>query len=185
MSSPTPQDSPSNRTNLTGRWIGCYYQHSRPHPIEADLIHDGEQITGVMRDGETDRNSTVFEVAADAGLPPGADEQIEASLRAMFPEERATPIRYIAHLPTDSVVEGWARGFQVGFLKSYQGEHYGGYTVGDRFVGHRIEGHAVHYRGDVSLDGREINGKWSIDPDPEIGTPGTDGSFSLRRQTEG
>jgi hypothetical protein len=99
---------PSNM-NLTGRWDGDYYQHDRPHPILAELVQAGEQLTGSMRDGETDTASSVFDVAFEAGLPPGADEQIVARIREAFPDAPATPIRYVTHLPPESDLVGWVR----------------------------------------------------------------------------
>ena len=170
--------------DLTGRWDGSYFQHDRHHPIAAELVQVGERLTGSMRDGETDRSSSVFQVAFEAGLPPGADEQIVARLREAFPDEPAAPIRYLSHLPPASALEGWVRGTALYFLKTYQGTHTGGFAVGDRLVGHRIEGHAVHYSGKLSPDGLEIEGRWWIDPLCESGGRRTEGSFALRRSVE-
>jgi hypothetical protein len=171
--------------DLTGRWDGSYFQHDRPHPISAELVQAGEHLTGSMRDGETDTTSSVFDVAFEARLPPGADEQIVARLREAFPDAAATPIRYLTHLPSESALEGWVRGTALDFLKTYQGTHYGGFAVGDRLVGHRTEGHAVHYSGKLSPDGSEIEGRWWIDPPPGSGERRTEGSFTLRRRIEG
>ena len=71
------------------------------------------------------------------------------------------------------------------FLKTYRGDHFSGYKVGDRLVGHRVSGHAVQYSGRLSPDGMEIEGRWWIDPDPESGAIRTEGSFLLRRQAVG
>jgi hypothetical protein len=79
--------------NVTGRWAGNYFQHGRPRPIVADLVQAGERLTGSMRDGVTDSESSVTELASEAGLPPGGDEQIVDRLRRMFPDAPATPIR--------------------------------------------------------------------------------------------
>jgi hypothetical protein len=168
-------------TNLTGRWVGEYFQHDRSNPITADLVHQGEQLTGSMRDDTTASAYSVFEFASQAGLPPGADEQIVERLRKMFPDAPETPIKYVSQLPPESTLEGWVRDSTVYFLKSYQGDHIGGFEIGDRLVGHRIVGHAVHYRGKLSPDGREIEGRWWIDPGPESGVRRTEGSFLLRR----
>ena len=172
-------------TSLTGTWGGNYYQHGRPSPIEAELVQEGGRLTGTMWDGQTDKSSSVFEAVAEAGLPPGADEQIEARLRELFPDAPAAPIRYVTHLPPESSLEGWVRGAKLEFLKTYMGEHYGGYEVGDRIVGHVVEDHSVHYGGDLSPDGREIEGRWWIDPPPGSRGRRTEGSFTLRRQTGG
>src|SRR4051794_34753277 len=172
-------------TNLTGRWEGHYYQHDRPSPISAELTQAGEQLTGSMRDGVTDTSSSVFDVAFEAGLPPGADERIVARIREAFPDAPATPIRYLTHLPPGSALEGWVRGDSLYFLKTYRGVHYSGYEIGDRLVGHRTDCHAVHYSGKLSPDGSEIEGRWWIDPPPGSGERRTEGSFTLRRRIEG
>jgi hypothetical protein len=170
--------------DLTGRWEGSYYQHDRSHPIAAELVQAGEHLSGSMRDGETDSSRSVFDVAFQAGLPPGADEQIVARLREAFPDAPATPIRFLSHLPPESALEGRVKGRALSFLKTYQGTHYGGFAVGDRLVGHSIEGHAVHYSGELSPDGLQIEGKWWIDPPPESGGRPAEGSFTLRRRVE-
>jgi hypothetical protein len=170
--------------DLTGQWDGSYYQHDRPHPISAELVQVGEHLTGSMRDGETDTTSSVFDLAFEAGLPPGADEQIVARLREAFPDAPATPIRYLTHLPPESALEGRVRGTSLYFLKTYQGTHYGGFAVGDRLVGHRTESHSVHYGGKLIPDGSEIEGRWWIDPPPGSGERRIEGSFTLRRRVE-
>jgi hypothetical protein len=167
--------------NLSGYWVGEYYQQNSPHPIALDLKHEGDHLTGTMTDGETDRESTVFEATAGAGLPPGTDEQIVAQLTSMFPDTPADTIRYITHLPPESSVEGWFHDATVYFLKTYEGVHFGGYKVGERVVGHVNEEHSVHYKGKLSPDGREIEGKWWIESEGGRVVPRNEGSFVLRR----
>jgi hypothetical protein len=166
--------------NLTGRWVGYYYQHGRPHPIAAEFSQDGARLRGSMRDGETEGNYSVFEAAAEAGLPPGADEQIIAGLRNLVPEAQGAPIRSVSRLPRDSVLEGHVQGRTVSFRKSYQGVAFSGYQVGDRFIGVENAGHIVHYRGQLNPDATEIDGSWWIDP--ERGVRRTEGHFTLRRE---
>jgi hypothetical protein len=172
-------------TNLTDRWVGNYFLQGRPWPIKADLVHAGERLTGSMRDGVTDREYSVTEVALEAGLPPGGDEQIVDRLRRMFPDAPATPIRYVTHLPPDSALQGWVRGSEVYFLKAYEGTHYGGYQIGDKLVGFEKAAHVVHYGGRVSADGAEIEGKWWIEDTPGHGPRRAEGAFTLRRQEPG
>jgi hypothetical protein len=172
----------SRDTNITGPWTGKYFQHGRPQPIEADLVQAGERLTGSMRDGVTDSELSVTQVALDAGLPPGGDEQIVDRLRKLFPDAPATEIRYVTHLPPDSALEGWVNGLEVYFLKVYDGTHYGGYVIGDKLVGHQNTSHVVHYGGRVSSDGEEIEGKWWIENSPGDGGRQTEGSFTLRRR---
>ncbi len=171
--------------NLTGVWIGHYSQNNRPSPITAEFSHEGDRLTGSMSDGVTDRTSSVFEVASEAGLAPGADERIVASLRELLPDEPLAPISYVSHLPPGSLLAGSVEGPRVGFVKTYQGTAFGGYKVGDRFVVQEDDAHRVNYRGTVAADGQEIEGRWWIDPDPETGSARVEGSFTLRREPEG
>lgn len=167
--------------NVTGRWVGNYFQHGRPRPIIADLVQARERLTGSMSDGVTDSELSVTEVALESGLPPCGDEQIVDRLRRMFPDAPATPIRYEMHLPPDSALEGWVRGLEVYFRKTYLGTHYGGYRIGDKLVGFRKATHVVEYSGRLSQDGEVIEGKWWIDTTPGQGERRAEGSFSLRR----
>jgi len=172
----------SRDTNVTDRWVGHYILHGEPWPIAAELVQTGDRLSGSMTDDVTDKEYSVTEVALEAGLPPGGDEQIVDRLRRMFPDAPATEVRYITHLPSDSTLNGWVRALEVYFLKTYDGTHYGGYQIGDKLVGFEKESHAVHYGGRVSSDGREIEGKWWIENSPGDGTRRAEGSFTLRRQ---
>src|SRR5215470_14341029 len=116
--------------DLTGRWAGHYSQHGQSHPIEAELTQSDGQLRGSMRDRDTLSEKSVFETAADAGLPPGADEQIVQSLRELFPDAAGAPVRATSQLPPTSVLSGYVLGRAVYFLKTYQGEHFVGYRVG-------------------------------------------------------
>jgi hypothetical protein len=171
----------SSPFNLTGRWVGHYAQHGREHPITADFTQDGERLSGSMRDGHTEGEYSLFDVAAEAGLPPGTDEQIEVKLRELVPGAPASPIRYISRLPPESILEGRFDGRTVSFLKTYQGTSFGGYKVGEQLLGVPKAGHSVHYEGRLSPDGLVIEGWWWIDGDAEQGTRRTEGSFVLRR----
>jgi hypothetical protein len=168
-------------TNLTGRWIGYYVQRGEQYPISADFLEAGEHLSGFMHDGQPDRDCSVFEAAAEAGLPPGMDEQIEAKLREMVPGAPVSPIRYVTHLPTNSILRGRRSGQTVSLLKSYQGTSFGGYQVGNQLVGIRKADHEVHYEGQLSPDGMVIEGRWWIDADPVHEIPITEGQFQLRR----
>jgi hypothetical protein len=167
--------------NLTGFWTGHYYQHSRAHPMTADLVQTGNRLSGTMTDTDTYRAQSVFETALEAGLPPGADEQITAKLREMFPDAAGSPIRYVVELPSRSVVEGTINERSIHFKKTYEGEHFSGYEVGTNRVGDRIENHVVQYRGHVSADGAMIEGQWSITHQSEQGKRTVEGAFELRR----
>jgi hypothetical protein len=168
--------------DLTGRWIGYYTQHGQEYPITADLLHNEARLSGTMCDGHPDGEYSLFQVASEAGLPPGADEQIEAKVREALPAPPAGPIRYVSHLPSGSALEGHCKGPTVNFLKTYQGSSFSGYKAGDQLLGIEKKGHAVHYEGRLSPDGLEIEGRWWIDADPKYGTRRTEGLFLLRRQ---
>jgi hypothetical protein len=175
----------SSTADLTGPWVGHYLQFGQEHPIVAQFVQAGERLSGSMRDGSPEGEYSLFEVAAQAGLPPGADEQIDARLREAVPGPAAAPIRYVSRLPPESVLEGRRDGETVSFLKSYQGVSFGGYKVGEQLLGIQKPSHAVHYQGQLSPDGLVIEGRWWIDTDPEAGTPRTEGSFTLRRAESG
>jgi hypothetical protein len=137
-----------------------------------------------MRDGQPDRECSLFEGAVEAGLPPGADEQIDEKLRSIVPDAGREPIRFISHLPEDSVLKGSREGMVVAFTKTYMGTSFSGYRVGDKFVGAEAQGHDVSYQGRLSPDGTLIEGRWWIDADPDAGTRRTSGLFTLRRQAK-
>jgi hypothetical protein len=168
-------------TKLTGRWIGHYHQSSEEYPITADFLEAEEHLSGFMYDGKPDRDYSVFQIASEAGLPPGADEQIEAQLRQRVPDAPAAPIRYVTRLPPNSILRGRRTGETISFLKAYQGTAVSGYQVGNQLVGIRKAGHEVHYEGRLSPDGLVIEGRWWIDADPDHATPMCEGLFHLRR----
>lgn len=163
--------------DLTGEWTGFYRQHDHVRPISARLVQDGDVLTGTMSDVETDFEMTVTELAQEAALPPGADEVITAKLREVMPEATG-PIRAVAKLPEHSVVEGRINGDRVEFIKTYQGEHFSGYRVGEQLVGIPHANHQVLYSG--MAFGDVIEGKWLI-----CAGQGTraEGDFELRRRT--
>jgi hypothetical protein len=167
--------------SLTGRWGGHYVQRGAEYPITADLLETGGRLSGFMYDGQPDREYSLLEAASEAGLPPGADEQLEAKLREMVADAPARPIRYVSHLPPNSTLQGKREGLTVSFLKTYQGTSYGGFQIGNQLLGIRKAGHEVHYEGELSADGLVMEGRWWIAADPGAGTPQTEGLFHLRR----
>jgi hypothetical protein len=171
----------ADEPELSGRWAGHYHQHGQVHPISMELTQQGEGLRGTMHDGQTVTEKSVFEVAVEAGLEPGADERIAQSLRAMFPESPNAPIRARSELAPLSLLEGHVRGRDVYFLKRYLGECFFGYQVGDRRVGQTTDAHAVHYRGRLAGDGRSLAGRWWIDTETPGGVVRTEGEFELRR----
>jgi hypothetical protein len=120
----------------------------------------------------------------EAGLPPGADELIDAKLRSLLPDAGREPIRWVSHVPADSVLEGRCDGEVVSFTKTYMGSSFSGYRVGDKMVGAEAEGHEVFYQGQLSPDGSVIEGRWWIDSDSDRGTRRAQGLFVLRRESK-
>src|SRR5262249_39918219 len=171
--------------DLTGDWLGHYVQRDQPRGLVAAFRQDGERLAGTMRDLETEFERSVFDLAAQGGLPPGADEQIVSHLRSQFPDQAEGPIRAASSLPPESALEGAVRGDRVEFLKTYQGEAFTGFAVGRRRVGVTTPGHSVHYAGKLSPEGDALEGVWWIDADPERGTRRTEGTFLLRRRESG
>ncbi len=167
---------------LTGQWTGYYVQRDKRRDLAADLTQVGDRLRGGMRDLETQFELSVFEMAVEGGLPPGADELIVSRLRRQFPELPAEPIRAAMSLPSRSSLEGHVRGRTVYFLKTYQGEAFSGYRIGDHKVGVQLAGHAVHYKGVLAADGNCIEGTWWMDAQPQIGVPRAEGIFVLTRQ---
>jgi hypothetical protein len=174
----------SSRENLTGRWVGHYDQRGKEYPVSADLVQDGVNLAGSMRDGQPDRDCSLFEATVEAGLPPGADEQIDANLRALIPDAPSTAIRSLSHLPPDSQIAGRCEGRLVSFVKSYIGTTFSGFKVGDKIVGMESEGHAVQYQGKLSSDGLQVEGRWWIEADFKRGTHRSEGFFILRREVK-
>jgi hypothetical protein len=144
-------------------------------------VQSKERLTGSMRDAQTESECSIFEMALAAGLQPGSDEQIVASLRAMFPDTPQAQLRSANRLPSQSFLEGSVTGRSVTFIKKYQGDSFSGFRVGDRYVGAVISDHAVHYQGLLNDDATRIEGKWWIPPNPEQGGIGCNGFFILNR----
>jgi hypothetical protein len=148
--------------NLSGQWKGCYMQSGAERKITAVIAQTENRITGTMRDWVTEFERSLFDAAREAGLPPGADEQIDEGLRRLHPAAGKAPIRSKSRLPSDSTIEGTRQGRFVVFTKTYQGQHFSGYQIGDREVGWTAEHHAVRYSGRIEQDGNRIEGVWTI-----------------------
>jgi hypothetical protein len=172
----------TREAGLTGQWEGHYEQRDQRRAMAADLLQEGDRLTGTMRDEQTEFEMTVYEMAAECGLPPGADEQIVGALRKQFPEMGGARIRALTTLPAESSLEGRVRGRTVVFRKTYRGEAFSGYCVGERRVGVSVKGHAVEYRGTLAEGGDVIEGSWWIEADNRRGVRRAEGSFVLRRQ---
>jgi hypothetical protein len=169
------------RIDITGRWVGAYFQHGREHPLTADFAQIDSHLQGKMTDGVTEFESSVFDAAMEAGLPPGADEQIVANLRKQRPDLPPGPIRATATLPSASILEGEVQGQTVRFRKTYLGEHFTGWRVGNCLIGSTVNVHVVQFRGRLSDDANSLEGQWFVDGDQKTGMRRLEGGFILRR----
>jgi hypothetical protein len=167
---------------LTGHWAGYYIQRDKRRDLTANLTQAGDKLHGSMRDLETQFEQSLFEMAAEGGLPPGADELIVTRIRNQFPDLPSGPIRAAMSLPSRSSIEGNVRGRTVYFLKTYQGEAFSGYRVGKQTIGVNLAGHVVHYKGFLNSDGNTIEGTWWVDAQPHIGVPRLEGFFLLKKE---
>jgi hypothetical protein len=173
-------DSTEDAVDLTGEWRGYYKQHGVSRPIVATLVQTGSHVTGTMRDVETEFEQSLFDAALEAGLPPGADEQIDRQLREMFPKAGRVPIRGKSRLPSESTLDGTADDDFVTFVKTYKGQHFTGYQIGDDEVGAVTEDHSVQYKGRIQQRGRRVEGFWSISR-PNSPETAQQGPFVLER----
>lgn len=169
--------------DLSGHWQGFYTRHDHPRPMTAEFDQDGDRLTGTMNDDCTLFDASVSDLVMEEALPPGTDEQIVERLRSMVPELPEGPVHAEVMLPHNSVVDGEVQGHTVRFLKTYQGTYFTGYRVGDLRIGMTSESHEVQYRGSVSLDGTEIEGRWYLE---QVSIPGlsrrAEGGFWLRKR---
>jgi hypothetical protein len=133
-----------------------------------------------MRDVETEFEFSVYELVAEGGLPPGADEQIISSLRQRYPGNANQPIRAVMTLPPDSTLEGRIRAQRVEFVKLYQGQAFSGFRMGEQRIGITQEASAVYYRGELNSDHDRIEGTWRINPTED--SQGAEGGFLLLRE---
>jgi hypothetical protein len=170
--------------DVSGRWEGFFLQHGLKRPISADIHQEGDHLSGTMSDAETAFESSVSELAMEEGLPPGADEQIVEQVRSLVPGGYRLPVRAETLVPSDSVLDGEVAGDAVRFLKRYQGMSFTGYRIGDTRVGVSGEDQEVQYRGRISPDGNEIEGRWLLANSPAKGLVRTEGGFVLRKVGE-
>jgi hypothetical protein len=170
--------------DITGRWSGFYSQHGHDNPITAIFAQFESHLQGKMTDGVTSVEKSVFEAALDAGLPPGADEQIVARLRKEYPDAPRVPIRAMSWLPEFSTLEGEVQGRGVRFKKEYIGDHFSGWRIGDQLIGQTITDLVVHYAGMLSDDGRHLEGRWWIATSGEKPASRIEGTFQLSRQDD-
>jgi hypothetical protein len=170
--------------DITGRWSGYYCQHGREHPISAIFAQVDAHVQGKMTDSVTSVDKSIFEYAFDAGLPPGADEQIYVQLRKEHPGALRSPIQANWRLPEFSTLEGEITGRQVRFVKRYIGESFAGWRIGEKLVGETVTDRADEYAGMIEADGNSIEGHWSAPSKAKKQMPAVGGRFQLHRIDE-
>ena len=144
--------------SLTGEWHGHYSQQDMQKRIVATLTQDGDRTFGGMTDLDTVTEQSLYDAVAGTGLPPGTDEQIAERLRKVIPNTGTGPITTRSILPEESKLEGTVSGEFVRFTKSYQGESFHSYEIGDEGIGQTTPGHSVEYSG--RLFSRQKNDIW-------------------------
>ncbi len=118
-------------------------------------------------------------------MPPARTSRLSSRCRSLCPEGTVNqPVRAEIHLPKESILEGEVAGRVVRFLKTYQGQFFAGYRVGDMRVGIAGEDQEVHYQGTLSADGKKIEGHWHLSgPAPQgLLISRTEGDFWLHRE---
>ncbi len=166
--------------SLTGEWHGHYEQHGAKARIVATLTQEGTRLSGSMADLDPENETPLYDYLAESGLPPGADEEIAAQLRALMPGAPRGPITSRSILPEDSRLEGSVNGRFVSFTKTYQGNCTYSFEVGGESVSQSTEGHAVDYSGQLAPDGNSIAGRWLVSA-PDAPPQMLEGDFELHR----
>lgn len=169
--------------SVTARWQGYYEQHNTQRRIIASLQQRGNQLSGSMIDVDNHSEQSLVELLTASGYPPEYDAQIIAEIREQIPDASGKEIRFQSELPESSILEGERNGVQIQFSKHYQGEVHSAYVVGGKSIGFSDPGHSVDYRGQLSADGTQIAGLWSIE-DPEFPERSIEGRFKLSRLTD-
>jgi hypothetical protein len=150
--------------DLTGRWTGFYRHISEgmpPFPIVAELIQDGNRLSGEMYDQITEVSDTLerFLDVRRAEIPPMQTLQLEETIRLLG--SRTMLVTY--RMPDTSDIVGTIHGDQVAFTKSYRGAVVYEATIdGDPFKSKEVTGHKVCYSGRLESEGGFLSGRWIV-----------------------
>ena len=174
-------DGKSSRQSLTGEWRGHYLQHGSQHRIIAMFTQEEDRISGHMTDVDTVTEQSLYDAVAEAGFPPGSDEQIAEQLGRLIPHAAKGPITTRSVLPEASTLEGTVSGQFVRFIKTYRGESLHSYQIGDKRIAQTTTSHPVEYSGRLSPDGNTVSGRWTI-YQSDVPQGFIDGGFELRRR---
>jgi hypothetical protein len=139
-----------------------------------------------MTDSCTEYEGSVADLMLEQDMPPGFDERVVARIRSMCPGLEAFPVRTLVELPPLSIIEGEVEDRQIRFLKTYQGEFFAGYRVGDRRVVVRGMDQEVQFHGVLNVSATEIVGSWRLEGIRQAGSFShrSTGAFLLRRIPE-
>jgi hypothetical protein len=168
---------------LSGRWDGHYTQHDAAREISAEFTHSGPKLVGFMNDFCTMIEGSVDDFVLEQRMPPGSDERIVARIRSMCPGLERFPVRTLVELPPLSTIAGRVERTRIEFVKTYRGEHFAGYQVGDRRIGLRGSDQEIVYQGLLNASGTEIHGRWRVAGIRKAGSFShrSVGTFVLRR----
>jgi hypothetical protein len=185
-SSPTRQAAVVLALELTGKWVGHYTQHDSVRPISAEFAHKGPRLIGFMNDACTMIEGSVTDLMVEQQMPPGADERIVARIRSMCPGLERFPVRTLIEVPPLSTLDGQFERGRIEFVKTYRGEFFAGYQIGERRIGLRGVDQEVVYQGLLDAAGTQITGHWRVAGIRKAGSFShrSTGSFVLRRVPE-
>jgi hypothetical protein len=138
-----------------------------------------------MNDACTVIEGSVGDLVVEQRMPPGSDERIVARIRSMCPGLEKLPVRTLVEIPPLSTIVGRVQEARIEFVKTYRGEHFAGYQVGDRRIGLRGTDQEVLYQGLLNGSGTEIHGRWQVASIRKAGSFShrSTGTFVLRRVT--
>lgn len=162
-----PMDSPAD---LAGAWSGHYLIWGLRRPITAAFAQRGDRLIGTMVDLEPVLEVPFALLVDQMGLPTDTEHKTAERLRKLghrdlgaSPGDPADgPVRFESRLPPDSVLVGNVRGTAVSFRKTYKGSATSVLRVGARRHSTIRYDHRVDYRGEISPDGRQVEGTWRI-----------------------
>lgn len=157
-------------TDLTGSWSGYYVIWGLQRPIRAELRQQGMRLGGSMVDLEPVLEVPFALLVDQMALPVDTEQKTADRLRKLGNRDLGSspgdpadgPVRFESRLPPDSTLSGKIRGTAVAFRKTYQGSATSVLRVGSRRHSTIRYNHEVDYTGEVSPDGRQVEGSWTI-----------------------
>jgi hypothetical protein len=154
--------------DVTGRWVGFYRYRAEElgnFPIVAEIVQSGRGISGEMYDQITDRSDTLERFLETRG--PELSLMQRQRLHGIVDRLGTSSIIVSTTLPDTSDIEGKIHGDEVRFAKTYRGacvysSTIAGYDRATTRVERVVNGHKVHYAGNLDRQQRVISGRWII-----------------------